>query len=189
MASSALSILGEQKKATQLKSNNSREVGMTLIEIILVVAIISVITRLAYGIFVNMESRVSVQTSVDTLMADIRNQRQEAMLGYSTTSVASLGAGVYFHEGESTYTLFACSETSDSCSYSDQNETNIVQQIQEGIVFADINLEGGVVLFERKRGEIINYDPAKNSFAIKNTSSGKKINFQFSEIGSAYVVE
>lgn len=189
MVSSALSIPGEQKQLIIPKLNYQKEKGMTLIEMILVVAIISVITRLAYGIFSNLESRTSTQTSIDTLMTEIRNQRQEAMLGYSTNGVATVGAGIYFHEGKNLYTLFVCAETGDSCLYNDQNETNLDQSIQEGIVFENVELEGDVVVFERKSGEVMNYDSTKNSFTFRNVQDGKITSFQFSEIGSVYVVE
>lgn len=72
--------------------------GFSLLEILLVAAIISILTAVGFGIYSNFTLGVELETSAQSIIADLKSSRSKAMFGED-----GLRWGIHFVNGQSDY--------------------------------------------------------------------------------------
>lgn len=145
---------------------NQQSAGFTLVELLVVLAI----TTMLFGLIgINLghpQTVASTTTSVDTLLADIRGQQLLAMVGGTGSGTSAQPHGIYLET--SRYTLFADS------SYNAGDSDNFVVHLSPGAQlttsFPDIQ-----VVFSKGTGEVENFVDGSNTITIANGGVSRTI--------------
>ncbi len=142
-----------------------KELGFTLIELMLVIGICSILFGFATINLVRQQNSVSVQTLADTLVSDIYSQQNSAMVG----SGNGASYGIFFETNR--YTLFQGDD------YSQNDPNNFVVNMDPGYSIVNVSFTNGIVIFSSGNGELSEYALNKDSATIQNDSTGisKKI--------------
>ena len=153
--------------------------GYTIVEILLVITVLSM--TLAIGGFTLNRSRnnVSLDSSVLTLLSDLRGQQIKVMNGAVVNGEASMYQGVYFEETR--YVLFS------SQLYDPHDESNYTIDLDSDNIFSVINLPDDQIIFSED-GEIENFDPIRNFITLTNTNSNTQKTLFINLYGSIYEV-
>lgn len=168
----------------------TKSCGVTLIELVIVVAIISVLAGAAYGLMTGLEFRTDTQISLDKIVAQIKSQKLRAMLGAGINGSPPSGTAIYFHLGTNKYTSYTCPPAPDNCLFSGDNTTNTQEESEESVSFSESTFSNNTIFFEAKSGEIKNYkDGEDNTLVVVNAADGARYLLKFSKIGSVRVVK
>ncbi|MFO0703454.1 MAG: prepilin-type N-terminal cleavage/methylation domain-containing protein [Patescibacteria group bacterium] len=166
------------------------EKGITLVELVLVVAIISVIAGVSYGMMTGLEFKTDSQTSIDRLVAVIKGQKLKAMLGAYYEDGVSSGTAIYFHAGTNKYTVFTCPKAPKSCLLDTQNTTNVQESMEESVTFLQTSFTNNTIFFEPKSGEIKNFIQGNiYKVTVANVADGSKYDLRFSQNGAVEVIK
>lgn len=185
MVSSAQSI-----QKDNFAKKNSRESGVTLIELMVVVSIISVLAGATYGLMTGLEYRTDTQISLDKVTAQIKSQKLKAMLGAGLGSAPPSGTAIYFHLGTNKYTSYTCPPAPDDCLFDGENTTNIQEESEGSVSFSESTFSNNTIFFKPKSGEIRNYiDGAENTLTVVNAADGARYVLRFSKAGSVRVIK
>ena len=153
----------------------SRDGGFTLIEIILVLVIFSVIAALASVNLIRPQGRALLDTTVTTLVADLRQQQLKSMVGYSENGNSSI-QGIFFEANS--YTLFKDSYIPDALD-------NFTVDLGPAIVITN-NLPGSRVVFSRTSGEVDGFAGGME-IEISNPATGETKTVGINRFGSMEV--
>jgi len=145
--------------------------GFTLLEVLVVIAVFSMLLGLLTINLINSEPKASLNLDTATVIADIRNQQLKAMTGNSYNNLPS-AYGVYL-EADS-YTLFAGN------SFNSNDPGNAVFNLPENTSFENITFPGSIIVFQKGNGEI---SAGGNSFRIRNSISGESKLVTFNKLG------
>lgn len=115
--------------------------GFTLVEYILVMAIFLILAGLITLNLTSTKQTVSLSTTVDALIADMREQQLKAMVGDTEGSGSGSASNYGIHFGTNTYTLFRGTYGTGNFS------VNLGDQIQ-------VATPGAEVVFSKGTGEI-----------------------------------
>jgi len=137
--------------------------GFTLIEIILVVAIFSLLIGFVTINLLRPQNKASVDTLSTQLIADIKQQQLKALVGDSEGESSAQQFGVYFESNG--YTLFRGS------SYSSEESTNFKVELSE-VSLTNINFGSAQLVFDKVSGEVANYSSGSDSVTISHVSAG-----------------
>lgn len=140
--------------------------GFTLPEILIVSSLLVILAGVVLGNVFSLRQNVSISTSIDTIIADMKDQQTKAMVG-DTEGGASAGSyGVYFETGR--YTLFHGS------AYSTGNTSNFVVNLDSSIQFSNVTFPGSVIVFNSQSGQINGFTPGSNTITVKDRNSTKQ---------------
>lgn len=134
--------------------------GFSLIEIVVIIAIMSVFFVLLSINLIGAKPKASLVTSITTFVGDVKQQQIKAMTG-TTASGVSLDFGMYMETNR--YTLF------NGSSYSPLTPTNFIVNLDDYIQFSNINLPSSSIVFNRESGEVAGFSAGSNTLTIKNT--------------------
>lgn len=141
-----------------MKKYANSEKGFTIIELVIVLGI----TLLIFGfITVNMVSfqqKTSINTSIDKLISEIKNQQVKAMTGAGSNGSGS-SYGIYFQSDR--YVLFTGS------SYSSTNSSNLTVMLDPNLSFANITFPSNSTVFLQKSGELDGFIDGNNTIKLK----------------------
>jgi len=157
----------------------TNKLGLTLVEIILVLGIIAVLSSFASFNIVRSRNAVSLDSTVSSLINDIKSQQIQAMSGYSQTGV-KIPCGIYFETNR--YILFY------KDSYLSSDSTNFPINLDQDNQFSLINLPTSQIVFASANGEIKDFDPSKNYVTLKNINSGETKKIHFNKFGVVYEI-
>lgn len=149
------------------------EKGFTLIELIIVLGITLLILGFITINLANFQQKTSVNTTVDTLISDMKNQQAKAMAGAGSGSGNSYG--IYFQPDR--YILFTGS------SYSSTNSSNFTVRLDATISFTNITLPSNVLVFLRQSGEINGFTNGSNTITVKDTQGSNKQTITINKYG------
>jgi prepilin-type N-terminal cleavage/methylation domain-containing protein len=153
---------GELKNAKMLKKKLSiinyqlsTLRGFTLVELIIVITVFTTLLLIATVNLVTVKQKSSLTTSVDVLVADMKQQQIKAMVGDTEGRGAANSYGVHF--GTNTYVLFY------GASYSSGDAGNLVVNLGDNVSFVNSpsdliftqisgNLQGGATAVTIKEG-------------------------------------
>lgn len=132
--------------------------GFTLIELIIGVAVFLTLLALTWINLGNLPSKVTINTSYQEIINDLRNQQSMAMNGAS-------GYGIYI--GESSYTLFK------GDSYDVNNSTNFIINLQNSNLKLTSEFLDQEIVFSGGSGEIKNFDSLNNTLTLTDELTGE----------------
>jgi prepilin-type N-terminal cleavage/methylation domain-containing protein len=146
--------------------NKPSQSAFTLVEILVVMAVILILTNFTYIDFFKSRSQVSLDTTITLLITDIRNQQLKIMSGNIQSGSINTPYGIYFDQNK--YTLY------NSANYSVNDPTNFVVNLDNSDQFVTINLPNNRIIFASSSGEITNFNPGQNTLTVKNQFSNKQ---------------
>lgn len=137
------------------------EKGFTLIELIVVLGI----TLLIFGfITINMASfqqKTSINTSIDKLISEIKNQQTKAMTGAEANGSGN-SYGIYYQPDR--YILFTGS------SYSSGDPSNFTVMLDSNSSFTNISFPSNAIVFLQHSGEFNGFTNEKNTITLKENN-------------------
>ena len=140
--------------------------GFTLIKIIIAMSIFATLSGIITINLLHAQSKTSLDTSVASILADIKGQQTLAMSGSIQGGTSASEYGIYF--GTTSYTIFSGS------SYSANNSTNFVIPLKNNVNFSSVTFPSRVIIFQRASGEIANFNSAQNQITLSNQGGENK---------------
>lgn len=134
--------------------------GFTLIELIIVMAILLVLYAILSVNISQTPEHSSLTTQMTTLVSDIKNQQLKALTGQTNDGIPT-AYGIYFSPNY--YTLFS------GISYSPASPSNVTVNLNDNLTFNNINLPQQSVVFSALTGEVTGYDSGQNTLSLSNT--------------------
>lgn len=132
--------------------------GFTVIELLVVMGIFLSLITLTWVNITTLPSRITLTTTYQNILGDLKNQQSEAMDGASDF-------GIFF--GSTSYTLFK------GTNYNANDPTNFIIQVENANLNLTTNFSGNVVVFKSGSGEINNFLINNNSITITDNLSGE----------------
>lgn len=149
--------------------------GFSIAELLLVMGIMAVLLGIITLNLVSVQNRTNLNSSIDILVAEIKQQQTKSMIGDTEGRTSPSSYGVYFETDQ--YTLF------NGTSFNPSAASNIVVELDDNMQFSDIDLVNGSVIFDRVNGEIVGYNPSLSSVTITNTTDKQSRTIQFNRYG------
>lgn len=152
-----------------------KEKGASVLELVVVMGIFSILFGFIGINLLNTESKTSIQTSLTTLVTDIKQQQIKAMSLEMGNELITKDQGLYF--SQNSYTLFSGSE------YFATDSDNFVIPLGNNVIFSSVLLPNRTLVFSKKSGEISGYDTNAHSITIQNTQSNETKTLQINKLG------
>jgi prepilin-type N-terminal cleavage/methylation domain-containing protein len=144
---------------------SSEQSGFTLVEMLVVTAIILVLFGLSLVGLRQPQTNTNSLSAVDTLVNDLKTQQMSAMSGATGSNTAQQAAGIFIQSNQ--YTLFTGSSFSGGDSY------NYVYTPPTGVTFSS-TFPSNTVIFTKGDGSVNGFSAGSNSITV-TTSAGSKI--------------
>ncbi|HXK52874.1 type II secretion system protein [Candidatus Nomurabacteria bacterium] len=157
----------------------SPDSGFTLIELMLVIGLFAVLSSFVAVNLARPQVTSSVDKNANTIIADIKKQQLDAMVG-KYTSDSTENKGIYFETNS--YTLFSGN------SYNAEDPNNFTINVEEGTTLTSINLPSNQLVFEHLSGEISGYISGNSSITISH-SGGQSITISLNKMGGTNVIK
>lgn len=142
--------------------------GFSLIELIVVMSIIVTLIGLVTINLTSIQQRVSLNSIVQNLISDIRQQQVKAMIGDSEGRASVSPYGMHIDAGQ--YVLF------HGISYSESDTSNFKVSLPSNIQFVTPNLD---IIFSNISGEI----SATASIQLQDTTNNNTKTVQINKYG------
>lgn len=156
------------------------EAGFTLIELILVLGISGILLGLILVNTNNIQTSTTITATVDTIIADIKNQQTKAMVGDTEGRGIPDAYGVYFQPSQ--YSLF------HGISYSGADAANFSIPADETIVLTS-SFPNNTIVFATSSGEIIGFSQGENSLTVRNSVTGEQKVLQMNRYGTVVALD
>lgn len=140
--------------------------GFTLIELIVVMGVIATLFSFVVFDSLNAARRASVDSAVNLLVADVKQQQMAAMMGQGVT-IAPFGV----HFDTTSYTLFR------GATYVPDAAGNFTIDLDANLEFSNPNTD---LIFNPGSGEIT----SEVSFSVTNVTSGAKKTLTINKYGA-----
>ncbi len=138
--------------------------GFTFIELIVGMGVFATLVGLATVNLLGVQRKSSLTATIDTLIADIKEQQIKAITG-DTFGGGQSSYGIYFGPGQ--YVLFA------GGTYHPNDSTNAMIPLDTNVVFSSINFPDTSVVFASGSGEIINFNSQAHTVTLLQVHSGE----------------
>lgn len=160
---------------TKIKNLLSQKNGLTVVELLIVMGIIGVLSAFTTVNLLGLQHHASINSSVDSLVADLRAQQLKAMNG-DTENVSPNVTGIYF--GTNTqYTLFR------GLNYSAGNSNNFSVAL-DSVLRVTTTLPGSKIVFASVSGEVVNYALNQDTVTIRDSLSTEQKVIKFNRYGT-----
>lgn len=156
------------------KKNHSGTQGVTLVEVIIVISIVITLFSLVFGNMLNVRSTTTINTSLTTLITDIKNQQIKSMVGDTEGRGIPDNYGIYI--SGLNYTLF------HGKTYSSSDSANFNINADTGYRFTT-TFPGSQVTFTSGSGEIVSFTAGLNTISVKNTRTNEQQTIQLNKYG------
>jgi prepilin-type N-terminal cleavage/methylation domain-containing protein len=150
--------------------------GFTLVELLVVVAIIAVLFGISVVSLGQPQSNTNAQDATETLVADIKNQQLFAMVGTTGTAAAQQPAGLFIQSGQ--YTLYT------GASFVGSDNYNYVVTAPTSTTFST-TFPSGLLLFNKGAGDINGFVNGSNTITI--TTPGRTRTITINRYGAVTV--
>ena len=158
-----------------------KEKGSTVIELVTVMGIFSILFGfIAVNIF-SAQEKVSIQNSLTTLAADVKQQQIKAMSLNTNGGLTAKDQGIYF--SQNSYTLYSGS------SYTQGESSNFTVLLSNNVVFSSILLPNQTLIFTKRTGEVSGYNANMHSVTLVNTQSNETKTIQVNKLGVLDVLQ
>jgi type II secretory pathway pseudopilin PulG len=157
-----------------MAKKKSSLLGITLIEVIIVIAILTTLFGLVFGNILNVRSTTTISTSVTTLIADLKNQQIKSMAGDTEGRSSPDNYGIYISGPN--YVLF------HGQIYSASESANFDINADTGYQFTT-TFPGNQVIFASGSGEIVNFTENQNTISVINTRTNEQKTIYINQYG------
>ncbi len=141
-----------------------RNQGFSLLEIIVVMAVVGGLFVLGANTLFAPQRTNTLDTTIDTLLAEISNQQNKSMNSDTSTGTAKSSYGLYF--SATGYTTFQGS------TYTAGNSTNFTTPLHENLRFSSIDLPNSQIIFATGSGAMTNYSASHTTVVIQDSVGG-----------------
>lgn len=149
--------------------------GFTLIELLVVTSISAILFGLVTFNLVRLQNNTSQQSSLDTLISDLKSQQIKAMNGITEGRSTNDNYGIYFLADR--YVLF------HGTSYSSTDSTNFEVALPAGIEIQSTTLPNNTVIFTKLSGEVMGFISGNNTINVRETNINKQSTISINRYG------
>lgn len=142
------------------------EGGFSLVELLVVFVIAAILFVFSIINLKTPQTNATVASSLDTLLADIKSEQSQAMLGGTGGLGSAQNYGLYIQPNQ--YTIFAGS------TYSAVNSTNFVISMPTGATLSS-TLPSSQLIFTKGSGEVQGFVSGSNTITATTGSTTKTI--------------
>mgnify|MGYP001585673852 FL=1 len=160
---------------TSYETGTKFQKGLTLIELIVVIGILSVLFAIGTVAVSNIRVITSNSTSTSVIVSDFKTQQIKAMTGDTEGRGTPDNYGVKILSDR--YVLF------HGTLYDPANADNFIVPIESGYTLSS-TFPNSFVLFAFESGELIGFVPNQNAVTLTNTSSGQSKTIQLNKYGT-----
>lgn len=165
-----LGVSTERMITNKMEEKRVRSSGVSLIELIVVIAIIGTMARLVTLDLFRGQQRVSLTAARDAVIRDIRDQQLRAMSGDTTTPGVYVDYSIRFEPTR--YVLFPGSV------YVSDNPQNTTVLLDGILRFTSVVFPSATVTFARLSGDIRNFAAGNDSVTLTNTQTSEQFRIQ-----------
>lgn len=159
--------------------NHTVSQGATLVELLVVMAIVGIFTRLVTLNVFRGQQRASLTVTRDSLLSDIRKQQHRSMQGSTSAPGLYLDYSIRFEQNR--YILFP------GVVFDENNNANEAIGLDPMLVIDPSQIPGGIITFARLSGEVRDYDPDMNQITLTNTQTNDAYIIRFNKYGIPFV--
>ena len=138
--------------------------GFSLMELMIVMGILGTLFGLTTIDLTNLLPRVNASSAAEKISIDLKDQQLKAMIGDTEGRTTADQYGIYFQTNQ--YILF------HGASYSAAQADNVSISIGSEFVI-DRDLPNNSIVFQRRSGEVNNFDASNNSLTVTNTANNE----------------
>ncbi len=148
--------------------------GYTFLEVILVMAVISILLGFITINLLNAHRSTSQSTSITSIASDLRNQQFKAMVGSTDGRTTPDSYGLYITP--TSYVLF------HGTTYSPSDTSNLTVDTQNGFQLTT-TLPSSLIIFSHGSGEVKNYDANNNTITLTDTTNNTQKTLRINRYG------
>lgn len=152
-----------------------KQKGFTFIELIIVIGVLTTLIGIVVINLMNVQSSASLNTTIDTLVSDIRNQQLKAMAGDAGNGTGPSSYGIFFDTNG--YILFKGE------SYSPLDPGNFRINFADQVEASSTTLPGATIIFSKGSGEVSGFTLGGDSITIENLPAGKQKTIKINQLG------
>lgn len=151
-----------------------KEEGFSFVELIIAMGVAGILFAVASINLAKVERSSSVNATVQTLLADLKQQQLKAMVGATEGRSVNDSYGLYLENLK--YTLF------HGMIYDSSNQSNFSIQLDQSMNMTT-TFPSGLLIFSRKSGEVASFTPGQNTITIKNTAGTEQTTITINRYG------
>lgn len=149
--------------------------GITFVELVIVLSILLTLLGIVSINLLYTQNSASLNSSVDTLISDIRNQQLKAMSGGTEGRINPDSYGILFETNS--YTLF------HGNTFNPNDPTNFRINFSDQIRLSNITFPNSRIIFSKGTGDVLNFINGLNTLSIENTGSTRQKTIELNAIG------
>lgn len=142
-----------------------KSLGFTLVEILLVMGLFAILASFITINLIRPQTKTSADSSINTLVADLRETQLKSMIGDSEGQATAQTFGIFF--GTNSYTIFR------GLTYNSSDTSNFVINLDSPQTLSS-TFSGNQVVFSRRSGEVISFVNGSNTITISDNSGVSK---------------
>ena len=156
------------------------QVGLTLVELLLVVGILGLLFSIAFISIFNVRIISTNATTTSVITSDLKNQQIKAMVGDTEGRGTPDNYGIKILSNQ--YVMF------HGTNYNSADTANFSVPVENGYTLST-TFPNTTVLFASESGEIVNFQSNQNTITLTNTSSNKTKTIHFNKYGTITQVD
>lgn len=160
----------EDKMRSKLKT------GLTLIEIVLVTGLTALLIGFTTISLLGTRSQASISSTVDQVIADLKEQQIKAMVGDTEGRLALSEHSVSFEADR--YILF------HGQTYDPDESSNAVFELDDAVEFTGVTFPSSKVVFATGSGEVVGFVPGSNTLTIRNKNTSEQKTITVNKLGT-----
>jgi type II secretory pathway pseudopilin PulG len=153
----------------------SREKGLTLVETLIVVGLLSILFLLGTIAFSSLSRRNRLEVAAQKISSCLEEAKAKALAGYSQGQASSLNFGVYF-ESDS-YTIFS------GLVFDALDPLNQEFALTPGLAISEIGFASNSLIFEKITGQVRNFDPSQNYLVVSDQKTSQQEKITINKLG------
>ena len=151
-----------------------KQSGFTLIELIIITGIILLLSGFITVNLLQEQHKISVSSSVDTIISDISSQQTKAMAGDTNGSSSQSSYGIYFKSDS--YVLFR------GTVFSANDPSNFTVMLDNNITITS-SFSNSTLVFSIRSGQVNGFLDGSNTITIQSSSGPEKKTITINELG------
>ena len=149
--------------------------GFSLIELMVVMTIGAVLFSMVAFNLLGLQANTSQQSSINSLISDIKSQQFMAMNGVTEGRNESDNYGIYFMQDE--YVLF------HGDSYNSMESTNFSIELPSDVEIQSTTFPNNSVIFTQISGELSGFTPGNNTIIVREKNINKQVVITLNKYG------